>query len=181
MNQTFNKPGIEPWEVVSRKAYWDRDVDLTKWRDRIATGHRSYLPDAIKALHPKEFIHFYGSKAFVRDWPRLRALVPDSVQAYCPFYDLFWSQLAGGGYNLKPYEDYHRMPKRRREFLTAVARHPGKNIYEVAQLLDLQYRRAHDHAMALIHLGRIKGRTVMEGKRRKTKLYPSSLSKESKG
>ncbi|HEY7804282.1 MAG TPA: hypothetical protein VIC30_07610, partial [Orrella sp.] len=89
---------IEPWEVVSKKAYWDRDVDLQKWRDRVAAGHRSYLPDAIKVMHPREFIHFYGKKAFVLDWPRLRALLPKDIHRHCPFYDVFWSQLAGGGY-----------------------------------------------------------------------------------
>ena len=174
MNNKGTNPAIEPWEVVSKKAYWDRDVNLTKWRERIAIGHRSYLPDAIRAMHPNEFIHFYGRKAFVTDWPRLRTLVPQGVLPYCPFYDVFWSQLAGGGYNLKPYPDYHQLPKRRREFLTTVAKLPGKSIYEIAKLLDMQYRRAYDHATALIQEGRIKGREVVEDNRRKTKLYPSS-------
>ena len=174
MNKAGTNPAIEPWEVISKKAYWDRDVNLSKWRERIAIGHRSYLPDAIKAMHPNEFIHFYGREAFVMDWPRLRTLLPQNVLPYCPFYDVFWSQLAGGGYNLKPYPDYYLLPKRRREFLTTVAKVPGKSIYEIAKLLGMQYRRAYDHAMALMQEGRIKGREVFEGNRRKTKLYPTS-------
>jgi len=55
-----------------------------------------------------------------------------------------------------------------------VAKLPGKSIYEIAKLLDMQYRRAYDHAKALTQEGRIKGREVVEGNRRKTKLYPSS-------
>lgn len=163
---------IEPWDVVSKKAYWDRNVKLDKWRDRIAIGHRSYLPDAVRAMHPREFIYFYGSQSFVVDWPRLRALLPKNVQVYCPFYDVFWSQLAGGGYNLKPFPDYYELPERRRQFLTVVAKNPGKSIYEVAKTLDMQYRRAHDHATALIQANRIKGREVIDGSRRKIKLYP---------
>jgi len=164
---------IEPWEVVSKKAYWDRDVDLQKWRDRVAVGHRSYLPDAIKVMHPREFIHFYGKKAFVLDWPRLRALLPKDSHRHCPFYDVFWSQLAGGGYDLKPYADYYNLPERRRQFLRAVAKTPGKSIYEIAKSLDMQYRRAHDHAMALIQENRIRGKEVKDGSRRKIKLYPA--------
>jgi hypothetical protein len=41
---------VESWDVVSRKAYWDRDVALEKWREKVAEGHRSYLPDAVSAM-----------------------------------------------------------------------------------------------------------------------------------
>lgn len=150
MKQTRANFVIEPWDVVSKKAYWDRNVEPQQWRDRIAIGHRSYLPDAIKAMRPLEFIHFYGRDTFVLDWPRLRALLPKNVHTHCPFYDVFWSQLAGGGYNLKPFPDHYELPERRRQFLRAVAKIPGKSIYEVAKSLDMQYRRAHDHALALI-------------------------------
>jgi hypothetical protein len=172
----MNQPAIEPWDVVSKKAYWDRDVDLHKWRDRIAIGHRSYLPDAVTAMHPREFIHFYGRQPFVSAWPKLRAMLPEQVARQCGLYDVFWSQLAGGGYNLKPLPDFYALPTRRHEFLTAVARTPGKSIYEIGKSLGLQYRRAHDHAVALMHDKRIKGRAVMDGNRRKIKLYPLSSS-----
>lgn len=79
----MNQPDIEPWDVVSKKAYWDRHVDLQKWRDRIAIGHRSYLPDAVIAMHPREFIHFYGTKLFVSTWPKLRAMLPEQVARNC--------------------------------------------------------------------------------------------------
>jgi predicted transcriptional regulator len=65
------------------------------------------------------------------------------------------------------------MPERRRELFVAVAREPGKSIYEVAKSLGMQYRRAHDHAVNLIREGKIRGADVVEGGHRKTKLYPS--------
>ena len=55
---TVHTKTLESWEVVSQKAYWDRDVNLDNWRQRIALGHRSYLPDAVIAMHAKEFLHF---------------------------------------------------------------------------------------------------------------------------
>lgn len=168
---TVHTKTLESWEVVSKKAYWDRDVNLDNWRERVALGHRSYLPDAVIAMHAKEFLHFYGVKPFVQDWPRLRAQLPPNIANKVALYDVFWSQLAGGGYNLKP--DFHQMPKRRREFLISVAKHPGKSIDEIAKRLDMQYRRAHGHASALIGAGRIKGRAFFEGGRRKIKLYPA--------
>uniref|UniRef100_UPI0040556862 hypothetical protein n=1 Tax=Orrella sp. TaxID=1921583 RepID=UPI0040556862 len=170
---TIHTIKVAPWEVVSKKAYWDRDVNLDNWRERLALGHRSYLPDAVIAMHAKEFLHFYGVKPFVQDWPRLRAQLPANFANRVALYDVFWSQLAGGGYNLKPTPDFYEMPKRRREFLIAVAKYPGKSIYEIAKRLDMQYRRAHDHAATLIEAGRIKGREIVEGGRRKIRLYPA--------
>jgi hypothetical protein len=161
------------WEAVSRKAYWDRDVPLEKWRERISTGHRSYLPDAVSAMAVAEFIHFYGVNRFVRDWPVLRAHLPDKVAEKAGVYDLAWSRLAGGGWNLKPSQDFNAMPARRRQFLVTVARTPGKSIYEVAKSLGMQYRRAHEHAVNLIREGKIRGSDVVEGGHRKIKLYPS--------
>jgi hypothetical protein len=163
----------ENWEAVSKKAYWDRDVPLEKWRERISTGHRSYLPDAVSGIDVAEFVHFYGAERFVRDWPTLRPLLPGKVAKRTGVYDLAWSRLAGGGWNLRPVPDFNAMPERRRQFFVAVARSPGKSIYEVAKSLGMQYRRAHDHALNLIREGKIRGADVMEGGHRKTKLYPS--------
>ena len=170
---TVHTGTLESWKAVSKKAYWDRDVNLDNWRERVALGHRSYLPDAIIAMHAKEFLHFYGVKPFAQDWPRLRAQLPPNIANRVALHDVFWSQLVGGGYNLKPTPDFYQMPKRRREFLISVAKHPGKSIYEIAKRLDMQYRRAHDHASALIEAGRIRGRAFFEGGRRKIKLYPA--------
>lgn len=88
-------------------------------------------------------------------------------------YDIVWSKLAGGGWNLRPFSDFYTMPERRRQFLMAVAKAPGKSIYEIAKLLDMQYRRAHDHALTLIKSGKIRGKEKVENGHRKTKLYPA--------
>lgn len=169
------KPTMEvaSWEAVSKKAYWDRDVPLEKWRDRVFTGHRSYLPDAVGGMAVSEFVHFYGAKSFVRDWPRLRSHLPETVARKAGVYDLAWSWLAGGGWNLRPVSDFNAMPERRRQFMVAVARAPGKSIYELAKSIGMQYRRAHEHAINLMQAGKVRGKAVVEGGRRKTKLYPA--------
>lgn len=164
---------IEPWESVSRKAYWDRDVPLEKWRERVSEGHRSYLPDAVLGMDFSEFVHFYGVKSFVRDWPLLRAKLPEHVARKAGVYDLAWGRLAGGGWNLRPFPEFGSLPERRRQFLVAVAKNPGKSIYEVAKALGMQYRRAHEHAVNLVRDGRVLGKEVVEGGHRKTKLYPA--------
>lgn len=50
---------ILPWEVLSKKAFWDRDVSLEVWRRRAKEGHPSYLPGAVAVFDPVEFIHYY--------------------------------------------------------------------------------------------------------------------------
>ena len=163
---------VESWESVSKKAYWDRDVSLEKWIEKVSIGHRSYLPDAISAMDISEFIHFYGAKKFTRDWPELRAHLPENVVQKIGVYDLAWSKLVGGGWNLRPYSDFNLMPKRKQQFLIAVAKTPGLSIYEVAKSLDMQYRRAYEHAANLRQEGKMRGADVVEGGHKKTKLYP---------
>lgn len=164
---------IESWETVSRKAYWDRDVSLAKWKERVSEGHPSYLPDAVTGFDVSEFIHYYGVKRFVQDWPLLRTKLPEKVARKAGVYDLAWGRLAGGGWNLRPFPEFNALPQRRRQFLTAIAKTPGRSIYEVAKALGIQYRRAHEHAVNLIREGRVLGKEVVEGGRRKTKLYPA--------
>lgn len=164
---------VASWEVVSKKAYWDRDIPLEKWQDRVSVGHRSYLPDAVTGMEVSEFAHFYGIRKFVRDWPLLRAKLPEKVASKVGVYDMAWSRLAGGGWNLRPFPDFSVMPERRRQFMIAVAKAPGRSIYEIAKSLGMQYRRAHEHAADLIQSGRVLRKEVVEGGRRKTKLYPA--------
>lgn len=139
-------------------------------------GHRSYLPDAISAMPAAQFIRFYGAERFVLDWPAMRSTLPVRVAGKTGMYDLIWSKLAGGGWNLKPAPDYYLMPTRRREFLARVARDPGESIYQVAKSLGMQYRRAHDHAAALAREGKIRAVEAVEGGHRKLKLLPSYQS-----
>ncbi len=166
---------IEPWEAVSKKVYWDRDVELDKWREMVARGHRSYLPNAVAAMDVIEFIHFYGAKRFVEDWPELRESLSAAATQRARTYDMAWSRLVGGGWNLLPTKDFHDMPKRRKQFLLRAASAPGKSIYELAKDLDMQYRRAHEHAQRLIDEGKLRDKEVVEGGHRKRKLYPCTF------
>ena len=166
---------VASWDVVHKKAYWDRQVPLGRWRERVAQGHRSYLPDAVKYMEATEFVVFYGKEAFVQDWPRLRTLVPQENLRFTPLYNLVWSKLAGGGFNLMPFPDFYVLSPRRRDFLKAVAQKPGRNIYAVAKSLDMPYKRAHEHAHALMQEHKIRGREVSSHGRRQTRLYPGYL------
>ena len=163
---------IEPWESVSKRAYWDRDVALDKWQSMVSAGHRSYLPGAVDVMDVSEFVHFYGKQKFTADWPRFRAQPPDNIARKAYVYDIVWSQLAGGGWNLRPFSDFADMPERRRQLLVAVAHTPGRSIYQVAKSLNMQYRRAHDHAVHLMQVGKIRGKQTVTAGRRMTKLYP---------
>jgi len=115
----------EDWETVCKKVYWDRTIPLERWQERIAAGHRSYLPDAVSILNPVEFARYYGSENFKRDWPRLRSMLPAEFLQFAPVYDAAWSHAVGGGWNLKPTPDYFSMPKRRKAFLTEIVRTLG--------------------------------------------------------
>lgn len=161
------------WEDLCKKVYWDRDVPLEKWKDRVSVGHRSYLPDAVTGMNVSEFARFYGVRRFVRDWPFLRSKLPEETARKVGVYDIIWSRLAGGGWNLRPDPDFNDMPERRRQFMISIAKAPGRSIYEIAKSLGMQYRRAHDHAVELIRGGNVRGKQVMEGGRSKTKLYPA--------
>lgn len=161
------------WEAASKKAYQDRDVSLEKWREKVREGHRSYLPEAISSMRAAEFIRFYGPHRFLLDWPAMRAALPTPAATKTGMHDLIWSRLAGGGWNLKPDPEFHLMPARRRQFLTQVARAPGKSIYEIAKALGIQYRRAHDHAKTLLGEGKIRSVEAVECGRRKLKLFPT--------
>ena len=163
---------IDTWATLSKKVFWARDVALERWRERVAAGHRSYLPDSIATLTPVEFVPFYGLDNFKRDWPALRAALPQETLKFASVFDVAWSHAMGGGWNLVPATDYYGMAAKRRAFLTEVARVPGKSIYEVAKNLGMQYRRAHEHAGRLIEAGKIRSVDAVENGIRKRRLYP---------
>lgn len=109
-----------------QKAYWDTDVPLLTWQQRTSEAHRSYLPGAVKAFNPVEFIHYYGVAAFKADWPRLRkSLEADTARRQTLAFDLAWSRLISGTWNLAPDERIASLPTRRREYLFAVVGEPG--------------------------------------------------------
>jgi hypothetical protein len=119
-----------------------------------------------------EFVRFYGVEKFRSDWPALRAALTPEAEKRAAVYDLAWSRIVGGGWNLKPKGDFFDIPERRRAFLIEVSRRPGESLYEVAQALGMQYRRAHDHYVRLVNDGKIMVKEAMEGGRWKKKLFP---------
>jgi hypothetical protein len=165
----------QAWETISKKVYWDRDVPLALWRERVSEAHHSYLPEAVRRMPVREFIYFYGKDRFVLDWPRLRAALPPDIASRCGMYDIFWSQLAGGGLNLRPVPQFYELATRQREFLVEAMRVPGSSIYQIAKRLGMQYRRAHDHAQALIAQGIVRDKAIDSGLRRQRLLYPTYI------
>lgn len=171
---------VPPWDTLSKKAYWDRDVPLEKWKNGIAEAHRSYLPGAVKAFDPVEFIHYYGVRAFKDDWPRLRkSLDVDIAKHHAAVFDLAWSRLISGTWNLAPDERITTMSKRKREFLFAVSRRPGSSIYLIASVLGMQYRRAHEHAHDLNKAGLVVMKPTVQSGRLSNLLFPRGSTTES--
>ena len=169
----MSSAGSASWESISKKVFWDRDVALERWRERVAQGHHSYLPTSVATMAPAEFVRFYGLAEFKRDWPTMRALLPADAMRHTGVFDLAWSVAVGGGWNLKPTQDFLALPEKRRAFLTHVARYPGKSIYEIARQLGLQYRRAHDHASWLTKADNIKRVAITEKGRSEIRLFPT--------
>lgn len=164
---------VDSWESVGKKVYWDRDISLEKWREMVSKAHRSYFPDAITVMSVSEFVYFYGVAKFKADWPKLRAQLPEKAVKKAYVYDAVWSKLVGGGWNLRPSPDFYAMPERRRQFLIAIAKKPGCNIYEIGNSLGMQYRRAHEHAKNLTKMGALRSQAIFERGRRKIKLFPA--------
>lgn len=162
---------LESWEVVSKKVYWDRDVSLNKWIEMIAIGHPSYLPDAINVMQAAEFLKFYGVRKFTHDWPFLKSQIKTKKGKF-GMYDLAWSQLSGGGYNLKPYPEFNDMPEDKKQFLIAVAKTPGKCIEQIAETLNIQCWQATQLADNLISDGKIKRVHQIDDGQVVIKLYP---------
>lgn len=164
---------ILPWDALNKKAFWDRDVPLATWRQGVQEGHRSYLPGAVAAFDPVEFIHYYGVDAFKADWPRLRQSVEAGAVQRLPLFDLAWSRLVSGTWNVPPDERIASLPARKRDFLFAVARKPGASIYAIASTLGMQYKRAHEHARDLCEAGLLRMQPSVETGRMRNLLFPT--------
>lgn len=164
------------WKTGKQSAKRSTGIGMSLW-----TNGASKFPSAIaricrmpfRSVTPIEFVGFYGLENFRRDWPALRAALPSDAAKRAGVYDLAWSRAVGGGWNLKPTPDFFKIPAQQRAFLVQVAQHPGKSIYEVAKALGMQYRRARDHAVNLVHDGKIRAVETVEGGRRKKQLYPA--------
>ncbi len=165
-------PETPSWEEVSRTVFWDRAVALSSWRDRVAAGHPSYLPASIHRMSPRVFARFYGPARFLRDWPILKAVLPPEDWRAAGRFDVAWSHAIGGGWLVRPGPAFWSLPARRRAFLLQVGRTPGISIYAAARALAIPYRRAHDHAHALMAAGLLHGRLDNARPRRHWTLWP---------
>jgi len=163
---------ILPWESLSRKAFWDRSVPLATWRQGAQEGHRSYLPGAVAAFDTVEFVHYYGVDAFKADWPRLRQSIEAGAAQRLPLFDIAWSRLVSGSWNVSPDQRIASLPARKRDFLFAVARRPGENIYAMANALGMQYKRAHGHARDLCDAGLLRMQPSIDNGRMRNLLFP---------
>lgn len=155
------------WEMTSKKAYWDRSINLDTWRSKVISGHPSYLPDAVKRMSAKEFIYFLGQEQFILNWPTMLASLPTAYVSNSWICTLNWSVLVSGSWNLLPKENFWLLSKKRREFFIQTAKQHGATIYCIAKSLNMQYRRAHEHAMDLIASSDIRGEHVFENGRKK--------------
>ena len=108
---------ILPWDALNKKAFWDRDVPLATWRQGVQEGQRSYLPGAVAAFDPVEFIHYDGVDAFKADWPRLRQSVEAGAVHRLPLFDLAWSRLVSETWTVPPDERIASLLARKRDFL----------------------------------------------------------------
>lgn len=160
---------VLPWDDLSKKAYWDREISLPTWRAQVSAARPSYLPQAVAAFDPIEFIAYYGASPYKRDWPRLRQhLEPGLVRRRAPTYDLVWSRLVGQCWNLPPDARILDLPGPMRDFLVAVARRPGAKLTEVSAALEIDAAQAQEHARALMAMGLVR---VEAGER----LFPCAL------
>jgi hypothetical protein len=173
----MNFKDVEPWAIVSKKAFWDRDVELDVWRKRASACHPSYLPDAVKYMSAPEFIVHYGIPTYKLDWPRLRAHLLASNKTP-PFgfglFDLFWGLLINGAKYMRPVEDFYSMPPRKRQLYTAIGTDFGGSIYAYAKRLGMQYKLCFEYAKELQQEGKIRQEKSISNGRRVTRLLPTT-------
>ncbi|WP_430228425.1 winged helix-turn-helix domain-containing protein [Paraburkholderia tropica] len=144
------------WDRIKRRVYWDRDVSLEKWQEFTAAAHPSFLPAAVYRMHVLDFIHYYGAKQFVQDWPRLREKLPLKEQKRAGWYDAVWSHLVSHSKNLFPVSDFWDMPRIRRDVMIAAAKEPGMNIDELADKLDVNATKLEAHVKELMDQGKLR-------------------------
>lgn len=166
---------ILPWPILSKKAFWDRSVLLVAWREKVQEKHPSYLPGTISTFDPTEFIYYYGIDAFKTEWPKLRQGIEAVAAQRLPIFDLAWSRLVSGSWNVPPDERVASLPARKRDFLFAVGRTPGGSIYATANALGMQYKRAHVHARDLCDAGLLRMQPSIENGRMRNLLFTVPL------
>jgi hypothetical protein len=128
---------LKPWIDVNHRVYWDRTIDLNKWKAGMARGSPSYLPAAIMYMHITDFIHYYGKDAFMYDWPRIRNTLGPGDKNICGRLDANWSIFVSNSYNLQPIADFYEISEDQRMILILVAQHPGITIIRLSQKIGI--------------------------------------------
>ena len=124
-------PDDAPWEVVARAVFWNRDVALSTWRERILAGHKSYLPDSVARMSTKNFIRFLGRGRFLQCWPQIRTF-PTPGASGLSGLDEAWSFMKTGTFNMPPEAALVSWPGRCKDVYDAIVHHQGASIYGVA-------------------------------------------------
>ncbi len=163
-------PDDAPWEAVARSVFWSRDVDLATWRERVMSGHRSYLPDSVARMSSRNFVRFLGRNQFRQHWPRIRTLLAPGGRGVSRL-DAAWSFIETGTFNMPPQAALASWPGRSREVYDAIIQQQGASIYEVSKTAGVPYRRAYSHVRALELRSLVRSYIDDSGPRPKRRLY----------
>lgn len=167
-----------PWSVTSRLVFWNRDVSLEDWREGILAAKRAYLPDSVQHMQPVHFVKFLGREAFIKEWPRVRHALEASHPGRAKL-DLYWSRLSTGTFDADPDACLLNLPGRSREAYDYLVKNQGASVYQLAQDVNIPYRRAHDHVTRLTEVGLISSRYTEDEPRLKRRLYTMKTSQRS--
>jgi hypothetical protein len=171
------RPAIQTWKEVAVTAFWDREVPFEKWQAGFLAGSISYLPQTVSFIEPRSVIALLPPGEFIAKWPDLRLIVASrfpELRRKLPRWDGHWSMAATGTMDIKPLPEWFILPRRAKEFLLWVAKHPGTSIYAAGKGLKMTYKRAFEHASRLGDLGFLKKRMDETGPRKIQRLYAFS-------
>ena len=163
-------PDDAAWEVVARAVFWNRDVALSTWRERILAGHKSYLPDSVARMSTKNFIRFLGRGKFLQCWPQIRTFLTPGASGLSRL-DEAWSFMTTGTFNMPPEAALVSWPGRCKDVYDAIVHHQGASIYGVAVAAGVPYRRAHNHVQNMERQGLVRSFIDRTGPRPRRRLY----------
>lgn len=164
---------VMKWDSIKNVIFWDRDVSREAWVAGFEAGHRSYLPQTLLLMQPKDAAFILGKDRFIRVWPLVRANVdayPD-VRRRAKIWDAAWSHAVSGTYSLPVLSTWGRLTPRRRALLIWISQNSGQSIYAAAKSVGLTYKRAYEHVKALTADGWIRQTVDTEGPRRRNLLF----------
>jgi hypothetical protein len=156
------------WNKRKHEVFWDRTVEFDTWKKQFINGHLSYVIPTIDYLPIKDVIKLLGKKSFSENWPIIRLIAIKNwkkAPGRIAKWDTVWSYITTKSFDIKPLPEWKTLSVRRRDFLLYVAFNQGKSIYSIAKTLNMQYRRAHEHAKCLSKIGFINIRPIKHNNR----------------